>query len=116
MAGWGDYLETVDQDQMSTVTKVEVLSSQKYSSQTMVVIRVCSSLPVGTWCQDAWSVFHPELTSLVLLAIFVAYSMRQKAGSEARIHYSLVRKLCFTINVGLEVRAAETILTYLCGQ
>ena len=97
MAGWGDYLETVDQDQMSTVTKVEVLSSQKYSSQTMVVIRVCSSLPVGTWCQDAWSVFHPELTSLVLLAIFVAYSMRQKAGSEARIHYSLVRKLCFTI-------------------
>lgn len=60
----GDFLETVDQDQMSTVTKVKVLSSQKYSSQTMVVISVCSSLPTGTWCQDAWSVFHPELTSL----------------------------------------------------
>jgi len=67
----GDLLETVDQDQMSTVTKVKGLSSQKYSFQTMVVISVCSSLPIGTWCQAAWPVFHPELTSLVLLAFFV---------------------------------------------
>jgi len=42
--------------------------------------------------------------------------MRKKAGDEARIYYNLVRKSCVTINVGLEVRAAETILTYLCGQ